>query len=112
MLSVLRVGTIVVTLDRHGRRARSNSERRIAAEHGNTRTILGTTEGYHVASVLSHQQVSLEHDLVDSYYSPNFNSNDLSKVRIGVDKDPLDEIVAELIRADLLLLAILSRRGQ
>lgn len=38
-------------------------------------------------------------------YSPDFNSNDLPEMGIGVDKDPLDEIVTELIGADLLVLA-------
>jgi uncharacterized membrane protein len=50
VLAVLMTRTVVVATHRHGGRPRANGERRIAAEHGNPRTVLGATEGYHVTS--------------------------------------------------------------
>lgn len=43
ILGILRARTVVVAACRHGRRTRTNGERRIAAEHGNTRSVLRTT---------------------------------------------------------------------
>lgn len=39
------------------------------------------------------------------WHSPDLNGDDLSEVWIGIDEDPLDKIIAELIRADLSVLA-------
>jgi len=106
VLRVLRTrAVVVIAACWHGRRTWTNGECRITAEHGNARSIFGATEGDHVTSSQDISKSIRQNDGTDVIYSPNFNGDDLSEMRIGVDEDPLDKIVAELIGTDLLVLA-------
>jgi hypothetical protein len=76
LLGVATVGTVDSS-----RRARTRGEGRVAAQHGNTRAILGATKGDHVLA--------------------NVGSDNLATLHIGVRKDVLDEIVAELVASNV-----------
>lgn len=75
------VGIATVVAADTSRRSRTCGESRVAAQHGDTRAVLGATKGYHVLA--------------------NVSSNDLATLRISVGKDVLNEVVAELVASNV-----------
>lgn len=54
---------------------------RVAAKHSNARAILGSTKGDHVLADVAGDDL-------------------FERLRIGIDQDPLDEVISKLIRSD------------
>jgi hypothetical protein len=77
--SLLGVATVVAA-DSSGR-ARASGEGRVAAQHGDTRAILGATKGHHVLA--------------------DVGSDNLTTLSIGVGEDVLNEVVAELVAGNV-----------
>ena len=77
--SLLGVATVVAA-DSSGR-PRACGEGRVAAQHGNTRAVLGAAKGDHVLA--------------------NVGSNNLATLGIGVGEDVLNEVVAELVAGNV-----------
>ena len=58
-------------------RSWTSGHSRVAAQHGNTRTVLGATERYHVLA--------------------DVRSNNLTTLRVGVGENVLNQVVAKLV---------------
>lgn len=76
----IRVDTTATTHWTSSRWAWASGESRVAAKHGYSRTILGSTQGNHMLA--------------------NVGGNDLAAWRISVGEDVLNEVVSELITSD------------
>lgn len=77
--SLLGVATVVATDS--SRRAGACGEGRVAAQHGNTRAVLGAAQGDHVLA--------------------DVGSDNLATLGIGVGEDVLNEVVAELVAGNV-----------
>ena len=70
----------VVARDEATRGTGAGRKSRVAAEHGDARTILGATKGDHMLA--------------------DVGSNNLAMVRSAVGEDVLDQVISELITSD------------
>ena len=93
------VARIAITANLHScTGTRTSDVVRVAAQHRDARTKLGTTEGNHVfAGPISKLDNFDEKDLI---YLPNMARNKFSVVRSGVHQNPLNQVVPVLITSN------------
>lgn len=80
----------VIARDKTAGWARASRQCGVAAEHGNTRTVLGTAEGNHVLA--------------------DVGSDEFTVLRAAVGEDVLDQVIAELIPSNYSRYYIVHRQ--